>query len=107
MNLRHAAALALVGWYLMIPPVEFKGTATIPKSVFVASNAPFSEWEMSGSFDTAKECEAARPAIGTPSDFRHQSADDAAAKIRMSAIVAFAKRYAQCIATDDPRLKGK
>jgi hypothetical protein len=40
MNLRHAAALAIVGWYLMIPPIEFESTA-ITSDVHVSSDAHF------------------------------------------------------------------
>jgi hypothetical protein len=37
MNLRHAAALALVGWYLMVPPYN--------ENVFRCDlNAPLTEW---------------------------------------------------------------
>ena len=44
---RHAAALALVGWYLMIPPIhggDFN------------ENAPISRWKVAGSYDIAAEC---------------------------------------------------
>jgi len=49
MKVRHAAAFALMGWYLMVPPnqIDFP-------------NAPVSEWEHHASYDTAKECESAR-----------------------------------------------
>ena len=30
MKLRHTAALALVGWYLMVPPIYDVPTATSP-----------------------------------------------------------------------------
>jgi hypothetical protein len=64
---------------------------------------------MSGSFDTAKECEAARLAIGSPSDSRHQlsGGNDAAKVVHEKSSIELAQRYAQCIATDDPRLKEK
>ena len=56
MTLRHAAALALVGWYLMVPP------ATAPngtKGAKLMTDAPLSRWFMHGSFDSAKQCEEA------------------------------------------------
>lgn len=40
----HAAALALLGWYLMVPLVG--GDAS----------APLSQWRTIDSFDTAQEC---------------------------------------------------
>jgi len=105
MKLSHAVALALVGWYLMIPPIEF-GSQAITSNVHVSSDAPFSKWEMSGSFDTAKECDAARLAIGSPSDSRHQlsGGNDAAQVVHEKSFLELAKRYSQCVATDDPRL---
>jgi hypothetical protein len=48
MNLRHAAALALVGWYLMYPPDYMRA-------------GDISGWAVIGSsYDTAKKCRAAR-----------------------------------------------
>lgn len=45
MKLRHAA-LASVGWYLMLPPPR--------RPIF--PYAPLAAWEWVGSFDTAAEC---------------------------------------------------
>jgi hypothetical protein len=42
MTRRHAAALALVGWYLMAPPM--KGSVS---ALSVDLNAPISEWDRS------------------------------------------------------------
>jgi hypothetical protein len=44
MNLRHAAALALVGWYLMTPPVN----GNWDTDVSVKIEAPRSEWDIFG-----------------------------------------------------------
>jgi hypothetical protein len=102
MNPRHAAALALVGWYLMSPPLS-------PDGKRVVGYAPLSEWQIGESFDSAAECEQAlsdgikanrklaeevgncRPVPGTTCDdvLLHDAA------------------LAKCIATDDPRLKEK
>src|SRR5271155_5503786 len=59
MNLRHAAALALVGWYLMVPPVVCeKGKCT------AELNAPFSQWHRSRkSAGSESNCEEARPKV--------------------------------------------
>jgi hypothetical protein len=48
MKLRHAAALALVGWYLMMPPSDGHS---------IDRNAPLDKWEVYSGYDTAKECE--------------------------------------------------
>ena len=45
MKLRHTAALALVGWYLMMPPY--------PKV-----DEPLNKWSISKAFKTAQDCNA-------------------------------------------------
>jgi len=78
MNLRHAAALALVGWYLMVPPHEYKG-----------NQAVLYGWKIIHSYDTAQACEEQR-AKGIPG------------------LPPFPKGFewvAICVASDDPRLK--
>jgi hypothetical protein len=110
MKLRHAAVLALVGWYLMVPPSLADGswicgdgfTGLVARQVFgteqiektcatranmANANAPLSEWHEIRPFETLDACQeaknklydAARP--GSPVD------------------------AAECVATDDPRLK--
>ena len=44
---RHAAALALFGWYLMLPPVRPDGS--------VNANAPLSIWTTSNKYETVDE----------------------------------------------------
>jgi hypothetical protein len=88
MNLRHATAFALVGWYLMTPPAQshplFKGDD-------LDTAAPLSKWTLWGSYDSAKECDAGRTE-----------------QIKTAAPhLAFEILEAECIATDDPRLKEK
>ena len=84
-KLCHTAALALVGWYLFVPPQT--RTWWIGQERYNDA-APLSRWTIERSFDTAKVCEAARLAI-------QEQAGDAA--IRMG--------HAACVASDDPRLK--
>lgn len=52
MNLRHAAALALVGWYFIVPP--FQGSN--PESSRADVNAPLSQWQIWSGYDSAKQC---------------------------------------------------
>jgi len=96
MNLRHAVALAAVGWYLMVPPFGYGD---------FNENAPISQWSTDTSFDTAKECEDYRVSANkkTQADLPpHGSKPTDSAQ-------AFAVKMllGQCIASDDPRLKGK
>jgi len=57
MKPRHAAALASIGWYLMVP----QAARRMP--LLLETNWPLSQWETRESFDTAKECKAAKHKI--------------------------------------------
>jgi hypothetical protein len=81
MKLRHAAALALVGWYLMVPPIRDGKVIDVPVS----------QWEHLDSFDSARECRVA--------GYKYQDRQKAEKKPYPGAW--------ECIASDDPRLKGK
>lgn len=96
-KVRHAAALALVGWYLMVPPRNNVGKL---RRFWEGSLAG---WSIESSFDSAKECEGAR-----------QKGLADAAKVTGGAMAdngtitdkgVFVPDTLLCIATDDPRLK--
>jgi hypothetical protein len=48
MKLRHAAAFALIGWYLMVPPS--------PRVSIGDTQAPIREWTRKSAFDIESEC---------------------------------------------------
>jgi hypothetical protein len=102
-QIRHAAALALVGWYLMLPPL-----GSSEKNFPVASDAPIVQWTNSGSFDSAKECEIERKKLSTDADKRAAEAARGPTDTNQALAVgvAGAERLATCIETTDPRLKG-
>src|SRR5580704_5850869 len=57
MKLRHAAALALVGWYLISPP----RVAGSPPQWRIDDTAPVSRWDRGGTyFSNREKCEAYR-----------------------------------------------
>jgi hypothetical protein len=63
MNSRHAAALALLGWYLMAPPPAQKSEEVgLGESFynFLRKADSFANWEILQSFDSAEQCEKAR-----------------------------------------------
>jgi hypothetical protein len=105
MKVSHAAALALVGWYLAAPPImsdpEPTGPHNGPESA--ALMAPLGFWFKYGEFDSAAECkdeELYRWRMGAREFAKKPtSAEDRA--------VAFRNAQVQCIASDDPRLKEK
>ena len=110
MDARHAAALALVGWYLMVPPSMSEMDWTCGASLSAhayhklfgtgdekecakfaeieAPNAPISKWHEMSPFETLLDCEKAQHELLVRSRAGSPQAG------------------AQCVATDDPRLKG-
>ena len=97
MNLRHAAALALVGWYLMIPPIIEKAGGY--EADF---NAPISRWSVNSPFDAASECRAVNGQLVLEQKQRL----DKAPIHSLDWAVAQRLVTSQCISSDDPRLKG-
>jgi hypothetical protein len=91
MTIRHAAVLALVGWYLMVPPALIwkKKAMDAPDN-----NAPLSKWQIYSSHDSAKECEKAARVLRESYKAKHDNGELWGWSIN-------------CIATDDPRLKCK
>jgi hypothetical protein len=85
MKLRHAAALALVGWYLMVPPSQRGG---------VSLDAPLRSWRSFGNYDTARDCE----------DDHLELAEKSKQATPSGHLIV---ELAQCIASDDLRLKEK
>jgi hypothetical protein len=106
--LRHAAALALVGWYLMVPPIEpdvRKMKATSGAWVF-NYDAPIGTWLLSRSFDTAAECQNRRMELwrdGEAVERLHKPPQS----LTLNEAARIAGMKAQCIASNDPRLNDK
>jgi len=101
MNPRHAAALALVGWYLMTPPVG--------NDLQIYSQAPLTEWRVEEAADSSDRCNDAKLALFNRADAeikqqKHETLDPSLNLPLAAMKVALA---AQCIASDDPRLKEK
>ena len=94
MKLRHAAALALVGWYLMMPPMA--------SDLRPDEAAPLATWGLVESFDSAQACKRAL----------HKYSDEAIKKVQggSESSTTNSARFVvaeECIASDDPRLKQK
>ena len=85
MNVRQAAALALLGWYLMAPPIN--------ERIGLDLGAPLSQWQALASFDTAAECKASL------------KAKNRLALVLGNSRVTETMANSVCIASDDPRLK--
>lgn len=63
MKAQHAAALALVGWYLILPPIK-PTSANVHRSTGGAwatdVRAKLKDWQIVEGFDDAADCEIAR-----------------------------------------------
>ena len=101
---RHLAALALVGWYLMMPP----DSAKIPHDV--DSDTPISRWIVVINFPDEDSCEKAL------TDIQNNQQDpvtlDKTGKLKRlqkndAALGKARALNAACLASDDIRLKGK
>jgi len=90
MNRRHAIAVALFGWYLMVPPSNLSQTS--------AYKQPLSRWVIVRSFDTADSCE----------DFKDTFFESSRQAWTLGVLNPAYRDYmfAACAASDDPRLKG-
>jgi hypothetical protein len=91
MNLRHTAALALMGWYLMVPDqLHFfhPGSDREP---------PLFQWRLLGGFDSAAKCQAQiKKMLDVFNDPHHGGYGEPWTRWD----------HAQCVASDDPRLRG-
>jgi hypothetical protein len=93
MNFQHVAGLALVGWYLMLPPmgsVESRHNRSTGFYVTYSTQRPNTR-QIAGSYDTASEC---RTAVEQANQRARQNRPECSA-------------IASCIATDDLRFNSK
>ena len=91
----HAAALAVVGWYLMVPPFSEN-----PSSL---KNVPLSKWSIYKRYSALDECRYARSDI--TAGWLQDPLTDFVQRFGNNFKSFFAR--AQCIETDDRRLKEK
>jgi hypothetical protein len=92
MNSRHAAALALVLWYLMEP------------SRGADINAISSKWKIVRTYNTAVDCEAVR---ADALRLLKQQAETNREDVNAQNALAQGSAASQCVAANDPRLKGR
>ena len=84
----HAAALALVGWYLMTPPLT--------GSSGIATQAPLTQWTAIGSsYPSEEKCQQAKQDMLRGPTHLNNLDDQHLLALQES----------RCVATDDPRLK--
>ncbi|MGH7781791.1 MAG: hypothetical protein ACREQR_18395 [Candidatus Binataceae bacterium] len=98
MKLRHAAALSLVVWYLMAPP-----PTRLAAGRDAQNTAPLKLWSTQGTFDSKPDCEKALAeyASDPKKNPLYMPGEDA----EVQKYLAQHKNPAQCVSSDDPRLK--
>jgi hypothetical protein len=101
MKPRHAAALALVGWYLLQPPWI---------GPILDLRTPLLKWVNLGAFDSDEQCEHAKADIvnGFKGDLdsAEGKAPDSNDVTTLEAADSAAE-MSECVSTDDPRLNRK
>jgi hypothetical protein len=98
-NLYHFAATALVGWYLMMPPIKR------PPDIGVRTDVPLSQWRAFYLYENLAACERGRAGrIGLASSTMYTSSIPRSSReIGARSAVEQAKQSA-CIRSDDARL---
>jgi len=103
----HALALSLIGWYLLIPPV-FSPMGEYHHS-FNDLSAPLNKWDIWARFDSQTSCEKEKQHLRIEAPVRLKFAREHPDQDANGNIVAVSEAWqrADCIASDDPRLKSK
>ena len=97
MKPRHAAALSLAGWYLMVPPPLLHANPPVDLE------APLSKWSLFSMHDSAAECEKGLVAFYklARAELTANPADEG------DRMQFYQLESSQCVNSDDPRLKEK
>lgn len=89
---RGGATFVLAGWYLMMPP-------SIPPGTTHGYKRPLSQWRLVQAFDSADQCE----------EFKNTFFESSREQRTLGVLNPAYRNYmfADCFASDDPRLKSK
>src|SRR6266481_5164051 len=90
--------LALVGWYLMVPPL-------VNAPFKVDTEAALASWKVYQTFDTRDECD--KSLVSAQDKYKHTASAPLGTIKKGSRAFALQMTFAQCVASDDPRLKAK
>jgi len=116
--MRHGLAVMAVGWYLLVPPMTNDPSDNY-RWKDIHADAPLSQWDHLGSFDTADKCNHERIMNWGRYHEQSEAAGKAAYQANQTGTLTkpiddrlhnmvWAEQRAnlgRCIATDDPRLK--
>ena len=98
MKPRHTAALALVGWYLLVPLL-------VNAPYKVDTEAPLRSWKVYQTFDTRDECDKSR--LAGQAKYKHTASAQVGSIKKGTRAFALQMTFARCVSSDDPRLKTK
>jgi hypothetical protein len=87
MKVHHAAAIAVAGWYLMMPPL---GNGK------VYLNAPLSMWQVVASLETLEDCKS------VIQNYKKHPAEISDPQVRE--LIDRRNAHAMCVSEEDPRV---
>jgi len=105
MNARQAFSLSLFAWYLLIPPV-FSPMGEHHRS-FNDLSAPLNRWDIWAKFDSQSSCEKEKEQLWLEAPVCLKFASEHPDQDADGNIVAVSEAWqrANCLASNDPRLK--
>jgi hypothetical protein len=99
----HAIAGALLGWYLMVPPVyDYQG------NIVIGIHRPIRDWKIARTYKSAEQCQEQMKHLvetGAPSTPQVFALPLNGLGADATPIGQMLVRHATCIASDDPRLR--
>lgn len=99
MNLHHAAALAIAGWSLMLPPASH--------TLRLNLNPDMSKWNVHSTHATSSECEQEKQRLQASMIETPGNAPQSSLRRPGRDLVAARYRSSRCVSSDDPALKSK
>jgi hypothetical protein len=107
MRSREVLSLSFIGWYLLIPPV-FSPMGEHSRS-FNDLSAPLNKWDIWARFDSRSSCNKEKEHLVFEAPIRLRFAREHPDQDANGNIVAVSEawQHADCVASDDPRLKSR
>ena len=95
MKTNHIVGLALVAWYLMVPPL-------VDAPYKIDTEAPLTSWKVYQTFNTAEECKKSLSSAQT--NYKPTATAPIGTITRGTRAFALQMTFAQCVKSDDPSL---
>jgi hypothetical protein len=95
MKTNHIVGLALVAWYLMVPPL-------VDAPYKIDTEAPLTSWKVYQTFNTGDECK--RSLSSAQTKYKHTATAQIGTITRGTRAFALQMVFAQCVKSDDPNL---